>query len=77
MCINFRIPFNDSWHNTNKLLKKGFAGIKTGITETAGPCLATYMRAPKQTIVIIVLQCQTMDHRWTEVKQLMQWGYKA
>lgn len=31
------------WHNTNKLLKiKGFAGLKTGITPSAGPCLASF-----------------------------------
>jgi D-alanyl-D-alanine carboxypeptidase len=29
------------WENTNKLLDiQGFDGIKTGITPTAGPCLA-------------------------------------
>jgi D-alanyl-D-alanine carboxypeptidase len=28
------------WENTNNLLKEGFDGIKTGITPTAGPCLA-------------------------------------
>ena len=29
------------WKNTNKLLDKGFQGIKTGITDAAGPCLAS------------------------------------
>jgi D-alanyl-D-alanine carboxypeptidase len=30
------------WKNTNKLLRRpGFLGIKTGITITAGPCLAS------------------------------------
>jgi D-alanyl-D-alanine carboxypeptidase len=29
------------WENTNKLLRReGFIGLKTGITVTAGPCLA-------------------------------------
>ena len=28
------------WTNTNRLLSEGFDGIKTGITDTAGPCLA-------------------------------------
>lgn len=29
------------WENTNKLLRRpGFIGVKTGITVTAGPCLA-------------------------------------
>jgi D-alanyl-D-alanine carboxypeptidase len=30
------------WENTNKLLRRdGFMGLKTGITVTAGPCLAS------------------------------------
>ena len=32
------------WRNTNKLLEKGFCGIKTGITDHAGPCLAAEYR---------------------------------
>lgn len=28
------------WENTNALLKEGYTGLKTGITPTAGPCLA-------------------------------------
>lgn len=27
------------WKNTNKLLEKGWGGVKTGTTETAGHCL--------------------------------------
>jgi len=30
-----------TWNNTNILLKHGFEGIKTGVTETAGPCFAS------------------------------------
>lgn len=34
-----------SWENTNKLLwKNGYTGLKTGITQTAGPCLAASFR---------------------------------
>ena len=30
------------WENTNKLLRRpNFIGVKTGVTVTAGPCLAT------------------------------------
>lgn len=35
---------NYAWKNTNKLLDKGFIGIKTGITDNAGPCLAAAYR---------------------------------
>ncbi len=30
------------WENTNKLLRRpNFIGVKTGVTVSAGPCLAT------------------------------------
>lgn len=30
------------WENTNIMLeKKGFDGVKTGVTESAGPCLSS------------------------------------
>mmetsp|Transcript_11309 Transcript_11309/g.8314 ORF Transcript_11309/g.8314 Transcript_11309/m.8314 type:complete len:81 (+) Transcript_11309:104-346(+) len=32
--------YSYSWANTNKLLECGYDGLKTGITPTAGPCLA-------------------------------------
>lgn len=32
------------WFNTNKLLTNGFCGIKTGITGSAGPCLANFIK---------------------------------
>lgn len=31
------------WKNTNRLLYKGWEGIKTGITQAAGSCLASLM----------------------------------
>ena len=33
------------WENTNKLLKRGFQGIKTGNTAEAGPCLASVLKS--------------------------------
>ena len=33
-------PNTYCWENTNKLLHKGFVGVKTGITPNAGPCLS-------------------------------------
>lgn len=30
------------WENTNKLLDKGFHGVKTGITKSAGACLSSW-----------------------------------
>lgn len=55
--------------NTNKLLEDGFEGIKTGITETAGPCLA----ACYKDLVVVVLNSKSMNERWFEVKKLVKW----
>jgi len=38
--LEIEVPFKMTWFNSNKLLGvKGFKGVKTGITQTAGPCL--------------------------------------
>ena len=58
-----------TWENTNKLLEDGFEGIKTGITETAGPCLSAYYGG----LVVVVLNSKTMNQRWIEVKKLVRW----
>jgi D-alanyl-D-alanine carboxypeptidase len=49
--------YNKCWENTNKLLDNGFDGIKTGITETAGPCLS----ACYKDYIIIVLNSKSMN----------------
>lgn len=41
------------WENTNKLLKKGWEGIKTGQTPAAGSCLSSL----REGIYIVVLNC--------------------
>ena len=41
------------WKNTNKLLWKGWEGVKTGTTETAGHCLMSC----KENILISVYDC--------------------
>ena len=58
--------------NTNKLLEDGFDGIKTGITDTAGPCLA----ASYKDYIIVVLNSKSMNERWFEVKKLVKWIIK-
>ncbi len=57
------------YENTNKLLEDGFDGIKTGITDTAGPCLA----ASYKDFIIVVLHSKSMNERWMEVKKLVKW----
>jgi D-alanyl-D-alanine carboxypeptidase len=55
-----RTPKYGHYQNTNKLLEDGFEGIKTGITETAGPCLA----AAYKDYIIVVLSSKSMNERW-------------
>jgi D-alanyl-D-alanine carboxypeptidase len=50
-----------SWRNTNRLLEKGWEGVKTGTTETAGHCLIS----KKDNWLIGVFDCQTMSKRFS------------
>ena len=59
------------WENTNYLLKQGYTGIKTGVTPTAGPCLAASTRKDGYHVVVVVLSCCSMDSRWYEVPKLV------
>lgn len=54
--------------NTNKLLSKGYWGIKTGVTPTAGPWLAAYIAKKRRSFLVILLNSRTMDARWVEGK---------
>jgi D-alanyl-D-alanine carboxypeptidase (penicillin-binding protein 5/6) len=64
------------WENTNILLKQGYTGIKTGITNTAGPCLAASTIMNGYHVVVVVLSCCSMDSRWYEVPKIINWGVK-
>jgi len=60
------------WENTNKLLGNSFCGVKTGITDAAGPCLAVCSRTSNP-IVVVLLNSRTMEDRWIESKKLIDW----
>lgn len=49
------------WYNTNVLLGKGWEGVKTGQTPTAGCCLSSL----KKGIFIVVLNCSDVERRFT------------
>lgn len=66
-----------TWYNTNKLLTKGFNGLKTGITPTAGPCLASSYKDDHLNLIMISLSCKTPDHRWNEAMIMRDWGAQA
>jgi serine-type D-Ala-D-Ala carboxypeptidase (penicillin-binding protein 5/6) len=62
------------WTNTNKLLEKGFCGIKTGVTPNAGPCLSSMLRDENAAVIITLLNCKSLDHRFTEAERLAHWA---
>ena len=62
------------WKNTNKLLAKGYNGVKTGVTFAAGPCLATSIERDGLFLIVVILGSKTMDQRWVEVKKLTKWA---
>lgn len=54
------------WKNTNKLLEEGWSGIKTGVTNKAGPCLCSSF----DKIIVTLLNSKTMEIRWDEARLL-------
>lgn len=61
------------WENTNKLLEHGFYGIKTGTTQQAGPCLASYFVSRKRPYIIVLLNCKSKGERWLDSCKLVDW----
>lgn len=63
------------WENSNKLLGKmeGLLGCKTGITQAAGPCFGGYYENNKLNLKLAIVLCnaKSLEHRWVEVKTLI------
>ena len=52
-------------------------GIKTGVTNSAGPCLCTSIVASDKhpiPLIVVLLCCSTMDIRWMETWKLAKWA---
>lgn len=65
------------WTNTNKLLGKGFNGIKTGITPSAGPCLAaSFEYEENENVIIVLLNSKSPEIRWHECTRLKEYYYR-
>lgn len=63
------------WQNTNKLLRReGFIGLKTGITVTAGPCLAAAYNFRDKTYISIILRAPKISARFKETRLLICWA---
>ena len=64
--------------NTHRLLQQKpeeYIGIKTGITSTAGPCLASCVRLRERYLIIIVLGCDRLSMRFKDTENLKKWAY--
>ncbi len=65
-------PFK--WVNTNRLLEKGYNGVKTGVTQAAGPCIVISLQTDKLFLIFVLLNSRSMEQRWAEVKKLKKWA---
>ena len=64
-----------SWCNTNALLgQNGVTGLKTGFTQTAGPCLCATYSVNGYNLVITLLKSRTPEKRWSEANRLVNWA---
>lgn len=62
------------WKNTNKLLdRKGYKGIKTGITNAAGGCLATYYHNKGTNFLTVVLGARDQHSRFLDTEAINNW----
>ena len=54
--------------NTHKLLQKKeeYIGIKTGVTATAGPCLASFIKIANRGFIIVVLNSKKLSSRFAD-----------
>ena len=53
----------------------GYTGLKTGTTKTAGPCLSSIWNKNELNLTIIVLNCKSIDERFTDTHKLLE-AYK-
>jgi D-alanyl-D-alanine carboxypeptidase len=63
-----------SWENTNRMLWKGWSGIKTGVTPNAGPCLAASLATGGHEFLVVIANCSSMEQRWGEVQVIVEWA---
>lgn len=67
------LKFSQTWQNSNKLLVlPGFCGVKTGITSSAGSCLAVYFenKTLNRNLITVVLGSRNIEYRWKDARRL-------
>lgn len=61
------------WRNTNKLLWKGWEGVKTGTTENAGPCFL----GKQDSYILGLFNCAGQNKRFSEAAALLDMVRRA
>jgi len=51
-----------------------YYGLKTGVTDAAGPCLSAYYEKGSNAYIIVLLNCKSKEARWTEVENIVNWA---
>eukprot|EP00698_Gefionella_okellyi_P002744 TRINITY_DN12611_c0_g1_i1.p2 TRINITY_DN12611_c0_g1~~TRINITY_DN12611_c0_g1_i1.p2 ORF type:complete len:512 (-),score=98.03 TRINITY_DN12611_c0_g1_i1:1078-2613(-) len=65
------------WENTNKLLSiDGYDGLKTGVTNAAGYCLASSCSRSGHRVIIVTLGSDTLDDRWADTLKLFSYTWR-
>jgi serine-type D-Ala-D-Ala carboxypeptidase (penicillin-binding protein 5/6) len=65
-----------TWRNTNQLLgRKGFDGIKTGTTRTAGSCLLSTAFRGEDRLLMVVLGSSYPSRRYIDSEALYAWAW--
>lgn len=70
------VPIPLDRQNSHLLLQSKpelYVGIKTGVTTTAGPCLASCIEVKGRRFIIIVLNCKSMKYRFKDTETLRKW----
>lgn len=62
------------WENTNKLLGRGYEGVKTGTTGAAGPCLCASWPHSDSRLVVTILKSRSTEERWSDISRLVKWA---
>jgi hypothetical protein len=63
------------WFNTNIMLNcSGFNGLKTGVTDAAGPCLSASYQKGDFHVIIVLFNSKSMEARYDEIPLLLEWS---
>ena len=51
-------------------------GVKTGVTVTAGPCLASCYNAGDRKFIVVLLRTNKLSRRFKETRQILGWSLR-